>query len=688
MKDLKNVFDVCATSIIDKSARIRANLMVIILLAIAVSSCTNPLVITEIVVTGVSLDRTALSMEEGDKTSLTVSITPLDLADLKITWSSDKPSIAVVDANGEITALKEGSAIITAKVETITATCTVTVTPKTVTGITLDRTSLALKEGENATLIATVTPTNATDKTVTWTSSNAAIATVDNTGKVSAIKEGAAIITAKAGDKTATCAVTITNNIIAVTDIRLDKVSFTLKEGENASLIATVTPSNATDKTITWTSSNTAIATVDGAGKVTAIKEGAAVIIAKAGDKIATCAVIVTTNTVAVTGISLDKTTLTLQEGGYLTLIATVTPNNATDKSVTWTSSNTEIAIVDGVGKVTAIKEGTAVIIAKAGDKIATCAVIVTTNTVAVTGITLDKTTLTLQEGGYLTLIATVTPNNATDKSVTWTSSYAAVATVDNTGKVTAIIEGTATITAQAGDKTATCIVTVTAEGVLNVGTAGTLSTLIDANMKYEITDLTLTGNLNGDDIRYIREMAGRDVRGNATAGKLINLDIGGANIVAGGSYYYYDAYEGACFTQNNVIGNCMFGAYRFGSCKLQNIILPNSATSIGSSSFYGCTDLTSITIGNNVISISDETFNGCIGLTSITLPKSVTLIGDAAFYYCSNLNEIHSKNPIPPIGDGGLSQSLEPTLYVPTGSRSAYQAEDGWKDFVNIIEE
>ena len=170
---------------------------------------------------------------------------------------------------------------------------------------------------------------------------------------------------------------------------------------------------------------------------------------------------------IAVTGIALNKNTLTLTVGDVdETLIATVAPDNATDKTVTWSSDKPEVATVDAAtGKVTAVAAGTAVITAKAGDKTATCTVTVNAATVAVTGVTLDKTTATLEIGDDLTLTATVAPAEASNKAVTWSSSAATVATVDQTGKVTAVAAGTATITVTTADgsKTATCVVTVNA---------------------------------------------------------------------------------------------------------------------------------------------------------------------------------------------------------------------------------
>ena len=130
---------------------------------------------------------------------------------------------------------------------------------------------------------------------------------------------------------------------------------------------------------------------------------------------------------------------------------------------MTWSSDKTSVATVDATGNVTAVAAGEATITAKAGDKTATCTVTVTAATVAVTSVALDKTELVLIVGdAAVQLKATVLPEDATDKTVTWSSDKTSVATVDATGNVTAVAAGEATITAKAGDKTATCKITVT----------------------------------------------------------------------------------------------------------------------------------------------------------------------------------------------------------------------------------
>ena len=162
---------------------------------------------------------------------------------------------------------------------------------------------------------------------------------------------------------------------------------------------------------------------------------------------------------IEVSGVSLDQTSLTLTVGGTASLAATVSPADATDKTVTWSSSNESVATVKN-GTVTAVAVGSATITAKAGSKSANCSVTVSAKEVPVIGITLEPTSASIEVGKTAQLTATVSPSDATDATVTWSSSKESVATVKN-GEVTAVAEGTATITATAGGKSATCAVTV-----------------------------------------------------------------------------------------------------------------------------------------------------------------------------------------------------------------------------------
>ena len=385
-----------------------------------------------------------------------------------------------------------------------------------VESVSLSQPTAEMIIGETAQLNATVLPSNATEKTVLWTSSKQSVATVSSSGLVTAIAEGTSSVTASAGGKSATCLVTVSKGVVAVTSISINKTELVISKGQSETLTATVKPDDATDKTVTWDISNTAIATIDSNGKVTAVSGGDATITAKAGNQVATCALTVT---VPVESVSLDKESITLEEESTTTLVATVKPDDATDKSVTWSSSNTSIATVDQSGKVTAVKEGSATITARASNKQATCSVTVKKKVIAVTSVTLNKTELSLNKGQSETLTATVKPDNATDKSVTWSSSNTAVATVDSNGKVTAVAGGNATITAKAGDQQATCAVTVSVplesislnktELALNKGQSETLTATVKPD---DATDKTVTWSSSNENVAFV------DAQGKVTA--------------------------------------------------------------------------------------------------------------------------------------------------------------------------
>lgn len=438
-----------------------------------------------------------------------------------------------------------------------------------VTGISLDRTDATIKEGESVTLVATVTPENAANKAVNWSSGSDAVATVDASGKVTGVKAGSVTITATAvdGGMKATCALTVeanhalsvtvdANHISAVSAVLAGKanpgstVGSDLKVGFQYSKSADILASNST--TIEATDADAAYnytATITGLEPATkyyfrsfarqngqdtygetkpfTTKELSSLLAtqdatevepksAKLNAKLdltdvrykglaygffwgasesalstdVKCTEIkdnsisasltnlshktqywykayvqmdsqtfygevktFTTDVVPVESVSLDKTEHTFNTiGNTLTLTPTVLPADATDKSVEWTSSDDNVATVTTNGVVKAVGNGPATITVTTKDqgKTATCAITVAQY---VTSISFDKTALSLPEGAESTLTATVNPDNAADKTLKWTSSNESVATVDQTGKVTAKAKGNTTITATANDE-------------------------------------------------------------------------------------------------------------------------------------------------------------------------------------------------------------------------------------------
>ena len=420
-----------------------------VIMTLGLVSCKEE--VHEILASSVTLDKTSVEVLIGQTVHLSATVLPEATTDKTIRWSSSDDSVAMVD-EGTVTAHKVGQATIKATCGNKEASCVVNVLPIVVEEISFNKTSVSLKAGETVTLTATVKPDDATDKTVTWSTSDASVATV-NDGVVTAKKVGTATITAKAGDKSATCEITVVAT--PVTSVTLNKTSASVKAGETVTLTATVKPDDATDKTVTWSTSDASVATVND-GVVTAKKVGTATITAKAGDKSATCEITVVAT--PVTAVTLNKTYVSLKAGETVTLTATVKPDDATDKTVTWGSSDESVAKVEN-GIVTAIGKGLSTITAKAGDTSATCMVTVS---VPVENVTLNKTELVLQKGQEEVLVALVSPDDATDKTINWSSSNVSVVRVDQNGAVAAEGAGTAVITASAGTKSATCTITVT----------------------------------------------------------------------------------------------------------------------------------------------------------------------------------------------------------------------------------
>ena len=242
---------------------------------------------------------------------------------------------------------------------------------------------------------------------------------------------------------------------------------------------------------------------------------------------------------IPVQSVSLDKTSLELTEGGTGTLIATVEPNNATNKNVTWSTSNASIATVNN-GEVTAVSAGTATITATADGKSATCTVTVTAATVPVTGVTLNKTSTSLYVGDTETLTPTITPDNATNKNVTWSSDDTSVATVDASGLVTAVARGTAVITATAADGSgANASCTVTVSRYSSGGGSSSSSTSLSDRAIDDIQDarpgdtveITLRPGRTTLEREVFEELAGQDITLEIDAGDGVLWTVNGLDI-------------------------------------------------------------------------------------------------------------------------------------------------------------
>ena len=256
---------------------------------------------------------------------------------------------------------------------------------------------------------------------------------------------------------------------IKVESITIDQEDLTLTEGESVTLTATVLPEKAVDKTIMWTSSNDEVVMISSNGRARALAAGSAVISATAGEKsdFLTVTVITKTERIEVETVLVDQEDTTITVGESINLTASVLPEIATEKTVTWSSSNEDVVMVSSSGKAKAISVGESIIKAEAGGKSDFITITVNAQVVHVTRVALNPSSLSLQVGQSQELTVEITPENATEKTVTWSSSNNEVATISN-GTVSAIKPGSITITATTvdGNNTAECAVTVFAPSV------------------------------------------------------------------------------------------------------------------------------------------------------------------------------------------------------------------------------
>ena len=415
---------------------------------------------SDVAVTSVTLSATSKTIAVGDTFQLNAIVAPSTAYNKSVSWSSTDASVASVDAGGLVTGVKAGKANIVAAASDGSgkkASCAVTVEAAEVPVRSVDikfPDGVLYWEGTDVQAKATVNPENATSKTVIWSSSDETVAKVDQKGLVSLLKAGTVTITAKVEDSAGGVKTDVTLEVLAlVKTITLDPSEKSVLEGAGFDITATVAPANAYMKDVVWSSSDETVATVDEDGHVTTLKAGSAKITATAADPgkaSASCAVTVNGK---VTAITLDcGSSAAIWKGETLQIKATVIPETALDKTVSWASGKPEVASVSADGLVTALSDGQTTITVTANDGSGTKAECVVTVKTKVSSITLNETQKTLELGQTFQLEASITPNDATDKTVVWASGNEAVATVSETGLVTAVKTGTTTITVTAGD--------------------------------------------------------------------------------------------------------------------------------------------------------------------------------------------------------------------------------------------
>ena len=424
-------------------------------------SCKVTVVDEIISVSDIKISHDKVLLAEGEKITLTTQIKPENASNKNLIWTSSDENIAMVK-NGVVSAIKEGTVdiVVSSSDGSKKDLCVVDVYKKEqnvpVESISFNEGDLSLYVGDIYGINVNVYPKDATNKTITWSSSNSSVVTVDK-GIVKAVGVGESFITVKTvdGGKTAKLKVVVREKEVSeikVSGVSLNSNNIEIYSDGSYNLTAIVMPTNATNKSVTWTSNNPSVATVNN-GVVKGISKGTAVITVTTidGKKTAQANVVVVDKIVPVSAISLNKSLLDLYVNDSYNLVATVTPSNATNKNVTWTSSNPSVATVNN-GVVKGVSKGTSVITVKTVDsgKTAKCTVNVSDKVVTVdaVSITLDKEQATVIKGNELSIKATVIPSNATNKNVTWTSNDTDVVKIEN-GKIKAVGYGTTTVVAK-----------------------------------------------------------------------------------------------------------------------------------------------------------------------------------------------------------------------------------------------
>jgi uncharacterized protein YjdB len=473
-----------------------------------VITITNQVIpVTGITVTGAG-GATTITQDNGTL-ALTATVLPTNATTKTVTWSiTNGTGQATISATGVVTAVANGT--VTARATAtdgsgVYGELVITITNQVVpvTGITVTgaggATTITQDNGTLA-LTATVLPTNATNKTVTWSITNGTgQATISATGVVTAVANGTVTARATATDGSGVygeLVITISGQIIPVTSITVTgaggATTITQDNGTLA-LTATVLPTNATTKTVTWSITNgTGQATISATGVVTAVANGTVTARATATDGSGVYGQLVITisgQIIPVTGITVTGaggSSVITTDGGQLQLTATVTPSDATNKTVTWSITNgTGQATISATGVVTAVANGTVTARATATDGSGVYGQLVITisgQIIPVTGITVTGaggSSVITTDGGQLQLTATVTPSDATNKTVTWSiTNGTGQATINTTGLVTAVSSGTVTAIATANDGS---------------GVQGTLAITI-SNQIIPVTSITVTG--------------------------------------------------------------------------------------------------------------------------------------------------------------------------------------------------
>lgn len=388
------------------------------------------------------------TLSKNEEKTLTVKYNPTNTTDNKtVDWESSNPEIVSIDSTGKITGKKGGTAKITATVGNVKAEKEVKVVVP-IESVSLSGDDSILK-GETKRLTATINPEDTTDdKTITWSSDDENVLFVDQNGQIRGIKEGTANVKAVVAGKETTKQITV--NEIHINSIAIDgDQEFEMIKNQTKNLSVTINPENTTDdKGVVWKTNNEEVARVDNDGKVTALKEGEATITATVGTN--ETSVKINVKEIHINSVVINELDDEFTRGDEFKFSATYTPENTTDenKTVEWSSSNTDVGTIDQEGNFVALKEGTTKITAKIGNIKAEREVTVIENHVGDFKL-LQEEGEVLNIGNTQKLVTVVNPENCTDAyTIKYSSSDEAIATVDENGNVTALKDGKVVITA------------------------------------------------------------------------------------------------------------------------------------------------------------------------------------------------------------------------------------------------
>ena len=436
-----------------------------------------------ILITRINLNTKNINLAVGYTRSLNYTIYPSNATENNLLYSSSDSSVVTVNSKGVVKGIKEGSAIITVSSSNgmVKDTAYVTVYNNGVTSVSngesvntiypsslkLNNTNLNLKINSSVQIIATITPSGA-NQSLSWSSSNTRVATVNSNGLVEAKGTGTTNIVAQTVNGiTAKVTVTVGDYSLDLKGIMITTNYALLPVGSQKQLVVVFEPSNASNKTVSWSSSNPDVATVNSSGYVKAISSGSTTITAKSLDGGYTDTTIIEVgssgNVIDETSVSFPKSIYYVGVGGTITLNPIITPSNATFKNLMFSSSDSSIASVDNNGLVSGLKKGEVKVTVTTHRKALKATATVVVNNIATTGVTLNSTNVSIKVRDTYTLVATVLPSDASDKTVKFSSNDPSIASVDNNGIITGVKKGTTTITItpNGGGKASVCFVTV-----------------------------------------------------------------------------------------------------------------------------------------------------------------------------------------------------------------------------------